>query len=134
MATTLALVPLLIVLGMLVIALSPIVAVVAGLQVARRAGNYAITRPGREMLFTVVDRETRFKAKPVIDIVLYRGGDMLTAWAFTALTAGLGLGLGAVAVVGAVIAAIWAIVGVYLGRSYTRQVEGNRDYQKQAEA
>ncbi|MBU2677133.1 MAG: MFS transporter [Gammaproteobacteria bacterium] len=120
MATTLALVPLLIVVGMLVIALSPVVAVVAGLQVARRAGNYAITRPGREMLFTVVDRETRFKAKPVIDIVLYRGGDMLTAWAFTLLTAGFGLGLGAVAAVGAVIAAIWAVVGIYLGRTYER--------------
>ena len=120
MATTLALVPALIVLGMLVIAISPVVAVVAGLQVARRAGNYAITRPGREMLFTAVDRETRFKAKPVIDIVLYRGGDMLTAWAFTLLTAGLGLGLGAVAAVGAVIAAIWALVGIYLGKSYVR--------------
>jgi len=133
MATTLALVPFLIVLGMLVIAISPVVAVVAGLQVARRAGNYAITRPGREMLFTVVDRETRFKAKPVIDIVLYRGGDMLTAWAFTLLTAGLGLGLGAVAVVGAVIAGIWAIVGIYLGRSYTHLVRGDRNLQNPVE-
>ncbi|MGB5722218.1 MAG: hypothetical protein WBM34_16125, partial [Woeseiaceae bacterium] len=120
MATTLALIPVLIVIGMLVVAVSPVVAVVAGLWVARRAGNYAITRPGREMLFTVVDRETRFKAKPIIDIVLYRGGDMLTAWAFTLLTTGLGLSLGAVAVVGAVIAAVWAVVGVYLGRSYER--------------
>jgi len=120
MPTTLALIPALIVIGMLVIALSPVVAVVVGLQVARRAGNYAVTRPGREMLFTAVDRETRFKAKPVIDIVLYRGGDMLTAWAFTFLTAGLGLGLGAVAAVGAGIAALWAIVGIYLGRSYNR--------------
>jgi AAA family ATP:ADP antiporter len=120
MATTLALIPVLIVIGMLVVAVSPVVAVVAGLWVARRAGNYAITRPGREMLFTIVDRETRFKAKPIIDIVLYRGGDMLTAWAFTLLTTGLGLSLGAVAVVGAVIAAVWAVVGVYLGRSYER--------------
>lgn len=125
MATTLALVPALIVLGMLVIVVSPVVAVVAGLQVARRAGNYAITRPGREMLFTAVDRETRFKAKPVIDIVLYRGGDMLTAWAFTLLTAGLGLGLGAVAAVGAAIAAIWAMVGIYLGKAYTRRVQSD---------
>jgi AAA family ATP:ADP antiporter len=107
--------------GMLVLALSPVVAVVAGLQVARRAGNYAITRPGREMLFTVVDRETRFKAKPVIDIVLYRGGDMVSAWAFTLLTTVVGLGLGGVAAVGAGIAAVWAFVGVYLGRSYARR-------------
>jgi len=114
MATTLALIPALMAIGMLVIALSPVVAVVAGLQVARRAGNYAITRPGREMLFTIVDRETRFKAKPVIDIVLYRGGDMVTAWAFTLLTSVVGLGLGAVAAIGAVIAAIWSFVAVYL--------------------
>ena len=83
----------------------------------RRAGNYAITRPGREMLFTVVGREARFKAKPVIDIVFYRGGDMVWAWAFTALTS-IGLGLGAVAGVGAVIAAVWAGVGLALGRSF----------------
>ena len=121
MATTLALIPALLAIGMLVIALSPVVAVVAGLQVARRAGNYAITRPGREMLFTIVDRETRFKAKPVIDIVLYRGGDMITAWAFTLLTTVVGLGLGAVAAIGAVIAAVWSIVAVYLGRSYHRK-------------
>lgn len=127
MPTTLALIPALIVVGMLVIAMSPVVAVVAGLQVARRAGNYAITRPGREMLFTAVDRETRFKAKPVIDIVLYRGGDMLTAWAFTLLTTGLGLGLGAVAAVGAGIAALWAVVGVYLGRSYNRLASTGTD-------
>ena len=45
------------------------------------------------MLYTVVDRESRFKAKSVIDIVVYRGGDMVTAWAFTGLTQGLGLGI-----------------------------------------
>ena len=56
-----------------------------------------VTRPAREMLFTLVDRETRFKSKPVIDIVAYRGSDMLMAWLFTGLTQGLGLGLAAVA-------------------------------------
>jgi AAA family ATP:ADP antiporter len=70
------------------------------------------------MLFTVVDRETRFKAKPVIDIVVYRGGDTLTAWAFAGLTAGLGLGMGAVAAVGAGIALLWAALGLYLGRVF----------------
>ena len=118
MATTLAIIPVFIIGGMLLLAASPIITVVLALQVARRAGNYAITRPGREILFTSVDRETRFKAKPVIDIVVYRGGDMLNAWAFTALTAGLGLGLGAVALVGALIATLWAITGIYLGRKF----------------
>ena len=117
MPMTLALVPILVCAGMVALAISPILTVVLGLQVLRRAGNYAITRPGREMLFTVVGREARFKAKPVIDIVFYRGGDMIWAWAFTALTS-IGLGLGAVAGVGAAIAAVWAGVGFLLGRAF----------------
>lgn len=115
---TLAMVPVGICAGMLVLAAAPMVAVVVAIQVARRAGNYAISRPAREMLFTAVSRETRFKAKPVIDIVIYRGGDMLNAWGFTALTQGLGLGMASVAGVGAVIAALWAAVGIYLGRRF----------------
>lgn len=116
MPVTIALVPILICVGLLVLAISPFLGAVIGLQIIRRAGNYAVTRPAREMLFTRVDRETRFKAKPVIDIVAYRGGDMLMAWLFTGLTQGLGLGLAAVAMVGAGIAALWSIVGIYLGR------------------
>lgn len=116
MPVTIALIPVLICLGLLVLAISPFLGVVIGLQIIRRAGNYAVTRPAREMLFTRVDRETRFKAKPVIDIVAYRGGDMLMAWLFTGLTQGLGLGLAAVAIVGAGIAGLWTMVGIYLGR------------------
>lgn len=114
---TLSCIPMFICLGMLALAAAPMVAVVIAVQVARRAGNFAITRPGREMLFTAVDRETRFKAKPVIDIVIYRGGDVVNAWGFTALTHA-GLGMAAMAGVGAVIAALWAGVGIYLGRQF----------------
>jgi AAA family ATP:ADP antiporter len=121
MPFTIALVPVLICFGLVVIAVSPVLGVVVGLQIIRRAGNYAVTRPAREMLFTRVDRETRFKAKPVIDIVAYRGGDTLMAWLFTGLTQGLGLGLAAVAIVGALIAALWALVGIYLGRWFERE-------------
>ena len=97
--------------------------VLLALQVARRSGNYAITRPAREMLFTEVSQEDRFKAKPVIDIVLYRGGDAVSSLAFTGLTQGLGLGLAAVSLVGAGIAAVWASVGVWLGRKYDGKVQ-----------
>ncbi len=121
MAAALALMPALVAVGILVLVAAPAVAVLAIFQVARRTGNYAVTRPSREMLFTVVDRETRFKAKPVIDIVLYRGGDMLTAWVFTFFSAGLGFGLGAVALVISIIAVVWTAVAVYLGRLYTRR-------------
>ena len=120
MPVTIALIPVLICAGLIIVAISPFLGVVVALQVIRRAGNYAVTRPAREVLFTRVDREARFKAKPVIDIVAYRGGDMLMAWFFTGLTQGLGLGLAAVAAVGAGIAALWSIVGIYLGRWFER--------------
>jgi AAA family ATP:ADP antiporter len=73
------------------------------------------------MLYTLVSREDRFKTKPVIDIVVYRGGDVLAGWAFAGLTAALGLGLGAVAAIGGVIALVWSGVGLYLGRIYDSQ-------------
>jgi len=116
MPATIAMVPIMICIGLLVLAISPLLGVVMILQIVRRAGNYAVTRPAREMLFTLVNQETRFKAKPVIDIVAYRGGDMVTAWLFTGLTQGLGLGLAAVAAIGAGIAGLWTLVGIYLGR------------------
>jgi AAA family ATP:ADP antiporter len=120
MPITIAMVPIMICIGLVVLAILPLLGVVVVLQVIRRAGNYAVTRPAREMLFTLVTQETRFKAKPVIDIVAYRGGDMLTAWLFTGLTQGLGLGLAAVAAVGAGIASLWALVGIYLGKRFER--------------
>ena len=125
MSATLAIIPLLMVGGWLVVALSPVLAVLIGLQVVRRAGNYAITRPGREMLFTAVDTETRFKAKPVIDIVVYRGGDVATAWLYTALVTTLGIGLAGIAFIAAAVAAVWAAAGMFLGRSYDRVSEEN---------
>ncbi len=121
MGFTLASMPVLVVAGMLILAFSPIITILLALQVVRRAGNYAITKPAREMLFTEVDKESRYKAKPVIDVVVYRGGDMFTGWFFTGLTEGLGLGFTAVGIVGAGIAVIWAGVGVFLGKLYNRK-------------
>ncbi|MGI9343096.1 MAG: NTP/NDP exchange transporter [Gammaproteobacteria bacterium] len=120
MPFTLAIVPVFVAIGLLILAFAPLLTVLLAFQVGRRAGNYAITRPGREMLFTAVDRETRFKAKPVIDIAVYRGGDAVSGMAFAGLTDGLGLGLGAVAAVGAGIASVWALLGRYLGRVFER--------------
>ena len=120
MSVTLALIPVMMVGGLLTVSVIASVWIVVFAQVALKAGNYAITRPGREMLFTLVDRETRFKTKPVIDTLVYRVGDSLNAWSFTALSSGLGLGMSALAVIGAGIAALWAVVGVVLGRTYHR--------------
>lgn len=118
LAVTLSIVPVVIILGWLIVAVSPLLPVLMGLQVVRRAGNYAITRPGREMLFTLVSRETRFKTKPVMDIVIYRGGDMLSGWAYTGLAQGFGLGLTGIGLIGAGIAFLWAIVAVFIGDAY----------------
>ena len=118
MQVALSLMPGLITVGVLVLVAAPMLLVLAIFQVLRRVGNYAITRPSREMLYTIVDRETRFKAKPVIDIVVYRGGDMVTAWMFTFLAKVLGLGLTGIAIVISGVAATWTAVAIYLGRSY----------------
>jgi AAA family ATP:ADP antiporter len=75
------------------------------------------------MLFTLVDQEMRYKAKPVIDIVVYRGGDMATAWAYTGITAAFALGITGIAIFAAAIAALWALSGWLMGRRYDRHSE-----------
>ena len=96
----------------------PTIAVIVSLQIVRRAGQYSITRPAREMLFTVVGPNSRFKSKPIIDVVLYRGGDVISAWTITGLTQGLNFGLASMAGIGAVIAVIWTGVGLILGKNF----------------
>lgn len=127
MPIALATVPFLMIIGMGILAMSPIWMVAVAIWIASRAGNYGLTRPAREMLFTQVSREDRFKAKPVIDIVAYRGGDVIMAWLFTFLSSGIGLGLAAVAAVGAGIMAVWTTLAVYLGRNYERSVKLKSD-------
>jgi AAA family ATP:ADP antiporter len=99
-----------------------VLAVFSVVQVLRRAGNYAATRPAREMLFTVLDRETKYKAKNVIDTLTYRGGDVLSGWFFKGLGL-IGLGLAGTAFVGAAVAAVWGYVAVTLGRAFAPKSE-----------
>jgi len=124
MPTTLAIIPLFMSAALLILAFAPILTVLLALQVARQAGNYGVTRPAREMLFTAVPRESRFKAKPVVDVAIYRGGDAVWSSAFAALTDGVGLGIAAMAAIGAGIAAIWAATGVALGRVFNNRSVG----------
>ena len=93
---TLAAVPVCLMLGFTVLAAVPSVAVLIGVQLLRRAGNYGLTRPAREVLYTTVERNARYKAKNFIDTVVYRGGDALAGWLFTLLKF-LGLGIGGIA-------------------------------------
>jgi AAA family ATP:ADP antiporter len=118
MAFTLAVVPALVTVGLVVLAFAPFIVVLLALQVARRVGNYAVTRPARELLFTEVSTDERFKAKAVIDVVVYRGGDAVSGSIFALLTEGLGLGLAAVALIGAAIAGSWSVLALFLGRLF----------------
>lgn len=111
----LALIPLLVVVGFGGLGLFPVLAALVVFQVLRRAGNYAVTKPARETLFTVIAREDKYKAKNFIDTAVYRGGDAVSGWAFAGLSA-LGLGLSAIAFVAVPLAALWMIVGLWIGR------------------
>ena len=111
----LTVVPLIMVGGFLGLAAVNTFAVLAVVFVARRVGEYAFIRPGREMLFSLVDTETKYKAKNLIDVPVYRGGDALAAQLKTALEAG-GLSNAGVALLGAGLAAAWALNGWWLGR------------------
>ncbi len=117
---TLAMIPLLVAIALLAVFSSPTLAVIIVAWVVLKAGNYSITRPGREMLYTTVSREDRFKTKQVIDIVVYRGGDVFSGWMFALLTTSLGLGMGPIALIGAGVAMLWAYVGLRLGTKYDR--------------
>ncbi len=123
MVLTLACVPLVLLVGMAAIALAPLVVVLLMVDTMRRVGNYAITRPAREMLFSRVTADQRFKAKQVLDVVVYRGGDAASGSAFALLSEGLGLALPVMALVGSGIAGLWSLVAVYLGRRYQRAIE-----------
>ena len=108
--------------GFAMLAVAPTAPILVTFQVLRRAAQYGIAGPAREMLFTVVTREEKYKAKNFIDTVVSRGGDAVSGWAFAGLTA-LGLEMTGVALVALPLAAGWIAVAVYLGR---RQ-EGLRD-------
>jgi ATP:ADP antiporter, AAA family len=112
---TLSLLPVFSVIGFGALALLPTLSSVVTFQTIRRAGNFAIARPTREVLFTVLPREDRYKAKSFIDTVVYRLGDQIGAWSF-ALLSFIGLGLTEVSIVAAVISALWLANGWWLGR------------------
>jgi ATP:ADP antiporter, AAA family len=106
------------VLGLLALAVAPVLGVLVVVQVVKRAAGFAVARPAREILFTGVSPAERYKGKLVVDTVVYRGGDMLSAWAFAGL-AGLGLGLSTIAALGIPVSLAWGAVARALGRRAT---------------
>ncbi len=121
----LALLPALGLAGFVAIGVAPVLAVLIAFQILRRAADYAIARPAREMLFTVLTREAKYKSKNFIDTVVFRSGDAASGWVYAALKSlGLGLaGLAAAAIPGAI---LWFVLGLWLGRQHARR-SSNRE-------
>jgi len=106
--------------GFVALAAAPSLGVVLVMQVLQRSINYAIANPARQIFFTVVGREEKYKAKNLIDVVVYRGSDALFAWTFESLQ-GLGLKLGAIALCALPAAAGWLALSAALGRTQERR-------------
>jgi AAA family ATP:ADP antiporter len=103
--------------GFLALWLSPALSVVIAFQAAQRAANFALSNPAREVLFTVVEREEKYKAKNVIDIVVFRGGDAVSGWLFKLLH-GAGLEPGAISLAAVPVTAAWLALALALGRRH----------------
>jgi len=116
-ALSLATLPLVCILGFAALGVTPTLIAIAIFQVLRRSSNYAIARPCREMLYTVLPRSAKYKAKNFIDTFVYRFGDQVGAWSYTGLGA-LGLGAAAISLVAAPLAAVWLVIGLWLGREH----------------
>jgi AAA family ATP:ADP antiporter len=116
---TLAILPALSLVGFASMGVAPTLVLLVVFLTLRRAANFAVARPARETLFTVISREDKYKAKNFIDTIVYRTGDQIGAWTNKALDL-LGLSLRGVSLIAAPLAAIWLLVSLWLGRRQAR--------------
>jgi len=107
--------PIIMVIAFLAIAFSPVLLILGAIQVVRRVAEYALAKPTREMLFTVVDQQSRYKAKNVIDTVVYRFGDFSNAWVSSLIQPH---GVTGLAIFGLITSAVWFPIAWLLGRRY----------------
>jgi AAA family ATP:ADP antiporter len=121
----LALLPLVFVAGFAVLALAPVLVVVIAFQALQRTANFAISNPAREVLFTVLARDEKYKAKNVIDIVAVRGADAAGGWLFTALRS-LGMEIRSIPLVAIGLAAACLALAMALGRAQQRRAAAPR--------
>ncbi len=120
-----AFLPFVFALGFLALALTPMLWAVIAFQAIQRAANFAISNPARELLFTVVGREEKYKAKYVIDNVVFRGGDAASGWLFHALR-GFGMELSAISLATVPVALVWLALALGLGRGHEKRASLNR--------
>jgi AAA family ATP:ADP antiporter len=113
-------------LGFIALALTPTLAVLVVVMVAARTAAYGITVPTREVLFTVVSREDKYKSKNFIDTVVYRGGDALSAKVMGTLTGRMGLGFQSLNLFALPLIAIWGAAAWQLGRRQKKLAEMQR--------
>lgn len=116
---TLAILPLVSVIGFTALGVYPSIALFVAFTVIRRAGNYAFANPGREVLFAVIPPEDKYKAKNFIDTFAYRSGDQIGAWSY-ALLSGAGMAVSSIALIAAPMSAVWLLVALWLGRRHTK--------------
>jgi AAA family ATP:ADP antiporter len=109
--------PVIMVMAFLAVAFSPILLVLGSIQVVRRFSEYAIAKPSRDMLFTIVDQQAKYKAKNVIETVVYRFGDLTSAWLSAAI---LPFGVAGLAFFGVAVCLLWFPVAFVLGRQYEK--------------
>ena len=123
LGAALALLPALSMVGFSALGIAPVFATLAAFTVIRRSANFALTNPAMEILFTVVPREDKYKAKSFIETFVYRGGDQLGAWSYAGVVA-IGLGSTGIAFVAVPLALVWLGCGVWLGREHGRRAAG----------
>jgi ATP:ADP antiporter, AAA family len=124
MRVLLACVPLMMTAGYALYALTPAFMLLVIVYAVRRVADYAITRPCRDSLFTVVSREEKYQAKSLIDTFAYRGGDATSGSLHKLLVEGLGASHSAVGWIGALISAVWTVLALALGRAQERARDG----------
>ena len=112
--------PLVFGLGFLALAFTPMLLVVIAFQAIQRTANFALSNPAREVLFTVLEREQKYKAKNVIDIVVFRGADAASGWLFAVLR-GAGLELSTISLATVPLAGAWLALALALGRAQERR-------------
>ena len=112
--------PILMAISFVLMVFSPTLLMLQAMQALRRVTQYAIARPSREICFTVVEQENRYKTKNIIDVVVYRLGDLSSAWMQAGLRS-LGMGLNGTLGVGVLASGIWAISAWTLGRQYEQR-------------
>jgi AAA family ATP:ADP antiporter len=123
---TMLFMPVLSLFGFAAMGAAPVLTVLAVFQVARRASTFAFMRPAREVLFTVLRREDKYKAKSFIDTFGYRCGDQFGAWSYGGMQA-LGLGISTISYIAVPLVACWCALGIWLGRKQRQLAEAKRD-------